>query len=1234
MKAKRFTFFILFCLVFSQIAPNLAFAGVDVTAPTFESISVDKKSVKAGETVKVQVKATDSGSGLEPYLFVYYTSPITEKEISVYLPYNSHTKMYEGSLTLTDSMESGKWEVSYFYLRDQVSNYKRVGGPLENGSFTLTGTSADVTAPTFESISVDKKSVKAGETVKVQVKATDSGSGLEPYLFVYYTSPITEKEISVYLPYNSDTKMYEGSLTLTDSMESGKWEVSYFYLRDQVSNYKRVGGPLENGSFTLTGTSADVTAPTFESISVDKKSVKAGETVKVQVKATDSGSGLEPYLFVYYTSPITEKEISVYLPYNSDTKMYEGSLTLTNSMEPGKWEVSYFYLRDQVSNYKRIGGPLEGASFTFQGEDNVKPTFKSIQVDQETIEANSYNRITVKAADDTLVKSVVVKYANPNSKTIESVELSKEEDQETFSGDGWFGESGDWKAASVDITDINGNTLTVTKGLENGTFKVLPPIESIGHRIVTGNETWYSEVINDDVYIGPNAVLTVNGNVTINGNVYVLGGLRSYGGLRVTGTVHAKRFLFSSGYYSYLNNGDVIVSGSNSLYGMTASNYPLADVPFKLNNTPLNAKDNKVNLEGSTVPVVDVYLNNKPLSLNSNGTFRLNGYDVTNQKELTFKFVDVFGHTTTKTYKVYGTEPVQTPKVNEISDKDVKITGVAGSEVKVTAKLGTKTYTGTANAKGQFTISIPKQKAGTSIKIKAKDEAGNSSVEVSLTVKDKTPPALPTVQPVTNEDTVISGTSEAGSLVYIKSGSTVLARKVADSKGHYEVKIPLQKAGTKLSVIAKDNAGNYSKYAYVTVSEVDRTAPEKPAVNPVTDQDTMVTGTSEPGSTATVKIGSKVYSSVVQKDSSFKVTIDKQKANTSITITATDAANNTSEPTVVKVEDRTRPDAPTLNAVTNEDVKVTGKAEPNSLVYVKKGSSIIGRGKTNARGQFSVAIPKQKEKLKISVVVKDTAGNYSPYAYTTVVKKEATPPAAPNVNEVSDLDTKVSGTGQPNTIITVKASAKEYKGTTRADGHFEVTIDKQKAGTNLIITSTNQEGASSAEVKKIVEDKTPPAIFTINEITNEDAKITGKAEAGSTVYAKVGSTIIGKRLADVNGNFTVIIPKQKVSTKINLVARDSAGNYSKYTSKIVSQKRPQAPNVNMIKAIDKKVTGTAEGNSLVYVKVGSTIIGRGKTDTTGHFTVAVPAQTSGTKVSVVIKNSKGLYSSYTSKVVQ
>ena len=1092
----------------------------------------------------------------------------------------------------------------------------------------------DITKPAFEAVSIDKKSVKAGETVNIKVKASDKESGLARYGSLYYKSPITQKSVYVSLVYNETTSTYEGSLTLTNEMESGTWEVSTIYLEDKVENSTVVYGPVTGGSFVLSGTKSDVTKPAFEAVSIDKKSVKAGETVNIKVKASDKESGLASYGSLYYKSPIAQKSVYVSLVYNETTSTYEGSLTLTNEMEPGTWEVSTIYIEDKVENSTVVYGPLSEGSFTFQGEDNVKPTFKSIQVDQETIEANSYNRITVKAADDTLVKSVVVKYAKPNSKIIESVELSKEEDQETFSGGGWFGESGDWKVASVDITDINGNKLTVTKGLENGTFKVLPPIESIGHRIVTGNETWYSEVINDDVYIGPNAVLTVNGNVTINGNVYVLGGLRSYGGLRVTGTVYAKRFLFSSGYYSYLNNGDVIVSGSNSLYGMTASNYPLADVPFKLNNTPLNAKDNKVNLEGSTVPVVDVYLNNKLLSLNSNGTFRLNGYDVTNQKELTFKFVDVFGHTTTKTYKVYGTEPVQTPKVNEISDKDVKITGVAGSEVKVTAKLGTKTYTGTANAKGQFTISIPKQKAGTSIKIKAKDEAGNSSVEVSVTVKDKTPPALPTVQPVTNEDTVISGTSEASSLVYIKSGSTVLARKVADSKGHYEVKIPLQKAGTKLSVIAKDSAGNYSKYAYVTVSEVDRTAPEKPVVNPVTDQDTMVIGTSEPGSTATVKIGSKLYSSVVQKDSSFKVTIDKQKANTSITITATDAANNTSEPTVVKVEDRTRPDAPTLNAVTNEDVKVTGKAEPNSLVYVKQGSSIIGRGKTNARGQFSVAIPKQKKKLKISVVVKDTAGNYSPYAYTTVVKKEATPPAAPNVNEVSDLDTKVSGTGQPNTIITVKASAKEYKGTTRADGHFEVMIDKQKAGTNLIITSTNQEGASSAEVKKIVEDKTPPAIFTINEITNEDAKITGKAEAGSTVYAKVGSTIIGKRLVDVNGNFTVIIPKQKVSTKINLVARDSAGNYSKYTSKIVSQKRPQAPNVNMIKAIDKKVTGTAEGNSLVYVKVGSTIIGRGKTDATGHFTVAVPAQTSGTKVSVVIKNSKGLYSSYTSKVVQ
>ncbi|WP_258523695.1 Ig-like domain-containing protein [Priestia megaterium] len=53
-----------------------------------------------------------------------------------------------------------------------------------------------------------------------------------------------------------------------------------------------------------------------------------------------------------------------------------------------------------------------------------------------------------------------------------------------------------------------------------------------------------------------------------------------------------------------------------------------------------------------------------------------------------------------------------------------------------------------------------------------------------------------------------------------------------------------------------------------------------------------------------------------------------------MSVTAADAANNTSKATTVKVSDKTPPAAPSVNAVTTKSTAVTGKAEANSTVTV------------------------------------------------------------------------------------------------------------------------------------------------------------------------------------------------------------------------------------------------------------------------------------------------------------
>ncbi|GAB1766391.1 Ig-like domain-containing protein [Priestia megaterium] len=1237
MLKKYFIVLLLLCLVVIEVPINPAFAAVDVTKPTLESVKVDKKEGKLGDTIHMQVKASDKESGIRT-VYLNYKSPITEKYKYIPLMYNDSTKYYEGDLTIDDSIEPGKWEVGYAEAYDNADNYTIMYGPIEGSSFVVKGTNPDITKPTLESVKVNKKEGKVGDTIHMQVKASDKESGIRT-VYLNYKSPITEKYKYIPLMYNDSTNYYQGDLTIDDSTEPGKWEVGYAEAYDNVDNYTIMYGPIEGSSFVVKGTNPDITKPTLESVKVNKKEGKIGDTIHMQVKASDKESGIRT-VYLNYKSPITGKYKYIPLVYNDSTNYYEGDLKIDDSVEAGEWEVGYAEAYDNADNYTIMYGPIEGSSFIVKDytQDNNKPTFNEIKVDNSKVEVDNYNRITVKATDDTLVKSVTVNYIKPNSKKTEAIVLDKGSDQETFFKE-WYvpsdAEVGEWKVASIEIVDLNGNTTNVTTNIQDGNFTILKPIKPLDNYVVTSNEVWSNQVIDHDVYIGPNAILTINGNVRINGNIYVLGMLKGYGGLSVNGTIYAKNF--TSGYSNSLYNGYVVLSGSNSISGLSISNQPLQDVPLTVYNTPLKAVNGKVNIEGVTVPVVDVYLNDRPLGLNSNGTFRLNGYNVENQKQLTFKFIDVFGNTTTKTYKVYGAVPVSKPTVNAVSDQDTTVTGTADEESVVTVKAGTSTYKATTDKNGQYSVLIKKQKAGTKLTITATDEVGNKSESISVNVLDKTKPQTPKVNAVTNEDIKVTGMVEAKNSVYVKLGSTIIGRATANSKGQFTATIPKQKAKTKLSILSKDGAGNYSPAVSITVGYVDRIAPPSPKVNPVSDQDQLVTGTAEKTATIEVKAGTKTYTTIVKADGTYSVSIDKQKAGSTLSITATDQAKNSSNPTTVIVQDKTKPKAPKVNAVTADDSKVTGIVEAKNAVYIKVGSTIIGRAIANTKGTFTANIPKQKAKTKLVILSKDAAGNYSPSISILVGAADRIAPPAPKVNEVSDADQAVTGTAEKNVLVEVKINDKVYKTSAKSDGTYSVIINKQKAGTVLSVTARDSSNNTSTPTSVTVQDKTAPLQATVNPVTTNDTKVTGKAEPKTLVFVKVGATIIGKNQTDEKGSFAIAIPKQKAKTKVNVVLKDGAGNYSPYTHVVVaagSTEQSLSPAVDQVTSRDTKVTGKTEPNALIYVKVGADIIGRGKASAGGSFSVNISSQKAGTKLNVTAKKVSGKYTPYTVLIVK
>ncbi|RKO62845.1 Peptidase M30 [Caldibacillus debilis GB1] len=99
------------------------------------------------------------------------------------------------------------------------------------------------------------------------------------------------------------------------------------------------------------------------------------------------------------------------------------------------------------------------------------------------------------------------------------------------------------------------------------------------------------------------------------------------------------------------------------------------------------------------------------------------------------------------------------------------------------------------------------------------------------------------VDEVSDQDTVVKGTTVPGAKVYVKKDSNLIGQGTADSGGNFMVSIPKQTAGTVLTIYAEDRFKNKSKEVKVTV--VDKTPPAKPTVNPVADNATQVTGKTE-----------------------------------------------------------------------------------------------------------------------------------------------------------------------------------------------------------------------------------------------------------------------------------------------------------------------------------------------------------------------------------------------------
>ncbi|MEH7504792.1 S8 family serine peptidase [Neobacillus drentensis] len=178
------------------------------------------------------------------------------------------------------------------------------------------------------------------------------------------------------------------------------------------------------------------------------------------------------------------------------------------------------------------------------------------------------------------------------------------------------------------------------------------------------------------------------------------------------------------------------------------------------------------------------------------------GTKATSEGDHTLVVTDAAGNVTTIKFTIDKTAPTVVGVVNnDFYNKNVTLSfNELGGLLN-----GTSVPSGTIVKKeGTYTLVVT-------------DAAGNVTT-VKFTI-DKTAPKAPIVKKVTSTTTLVTGTAEPGTKIYVRVRTKIIGTGIVDKYGNFSVSIDKQKVGSSLYVTAEDEAGNESDATKVKVSK-------------------------------------------------------------------------------------------------------------------------------------------------------------------------------------------------------------------------------------------------------------------------------------------------------------------------------------------------------------------------------------------------------------------------------
>ncbi|WP_150144938.1 BapA/Bap/LapF family large adhesin [Enterobacter bugandensis] len=608
---------------------------------------------------------------------------------------------------------------------------------------------------------------------------------------------------------------------------------------------------------------------------------------------------------------------------------------------------------------------------------------------------------------------------------------------------------------------------------------------------------------------------------------------------------------------------------------------------------------------------------------------------------------------------VSAPSPVVSVTLDTLAPEVPAITEVEGSQLSnnlLYTNDGTPTLTGTGEPGATVIVSIDGTPSGAPVTIQSdgswswtagttlpdgqyaftvssSDPAGNisgSSAPVSVTV-DTVAPADPGNMSLPDEGTPLTGTGEAGSIITVTNGTTVIGTGVVGSDGSFSIALsPAQLDPTTLTVTATDAAGNASADVPFIVTDSPLELPQVPVitaivddVDPVTgdvkgkttnDTTPTLTGTAEVGSVITIyQDGSTTPLTTVTADGSGNwsytpAALGEGLHTFEVTATLNGATSGRSPAASVTV-DLTAPGTPTIGSVIDDVGPVTGPLTSgqttNDSQPTLTGTGAVGDtisiynngvlldsvvvGNTGTWSYTTPALPEGSNVLTIRET--DPAGNQSgPSAdFTIVVDSISTTPVITSVtdnvgntatpvasgSETNDATPTLSGTADANSIVTIFDGATQIAVVT-ADGTGAWSFTPETALVEgphaFTVQATDPQGNLSlvSAPWSVVVDLTAPTVPTLDTVSdNVPGGVTGNLTSGQATNDNT-PTISGTGQA----GSTIYIMNN--GTQLGTTTVDVNGNWS------FTPTTPLDDGSYSLRAYATDAAGNASANSSVF----------------------------------------------------